>query len=318
MLDERLSAIHAAFAFCLGLVVPAVLGWFQTATGISPAAALLGLAQHLADHRGDAVVESGAGRMLRAYGSFSHPNVFGGFLAVSLVLTAWLWERWRGKHRPVLFSFAIIFSATLVITFSRSAWLAVGVSALVGAALMLWFRKRLPREAIPMLAGSLFVILITSAVFVQPLFARFDPSERLEAISIAERAGQYTTVHEVILRNPITGVGFGAYTAALAKEFPGGPSWSYQPIHNAFLLVLSEIGVLGFLAMLLWTLSVDRFHLRALHLRGGIFAASIGAILLVVALFDHYLWSSWQGLALAAFVLSLTIRLTDPTAKPQV
>lgn len=51
----------------------------------------LGMAEHLVTTPGASVVE-GAGRFLRAYGSFSHPNILGGFLALVIIVNIyWLW-----------------------------------------------------------------------------------------------------------------------------------------------------------------------------------------------------------------------------------
>jgi hypothetical protein len=61
-----------------------------------------------------------------------------------------------------------------------------------------------------------------------------------------------------------------------------------------FLIFLSRIDILNFSRFP----NVD-----------AIAAFAMGNVLLLIAFFDHYLWSSWSGLTLAVFVLALTIRL---------
>ncbi|MFC1788242.1 O-antigen ligase family protein [Patescibacteria group bacterium] len=51
-------------------------------------------------------------------------------------------------------------------------------------------------------------------------------------------------------KNPITGVGVSGYTFVLSELKPDQRVWAYQPIHNSFLLILAEVGLLGLLALL--------------------------------------------------------------------
>ena len=76
--------IVIAIAFLAGLVIPIMLGWYQVATGTSPSSTLLGLASHEATALGASVVETQGERLLRAYGSLSHSNDFGGLNGVGL------------------------------------------------------------------------------------------------------------------------------------------------------------------------------------------------------------------------------------------
>jgi O-antigen ligase len=146
--------------------------------------------------------------------------------------------------------------------------------------------------------------LIAGSIFSQAIFARFDAEERLEVISVSERLSGYAQWNEVFLKNPVTGVGVGGYTAALATITPGQSAWAYQPVHNVFLLILSEIGLLGFVAFFWWVISVG----KSLRTEAQGFMISLGTCLFFLALFDHYLWSLWPGLALSAFVFAMILR----------
>lgn len=289
LLDQRLPTKWIAASFVLSLIGPIALGWFQTLTGASPASTLFGLAEHLAQTPGSAVVETAGNRVLRAYGSFSHPNAFGGFLAVGLLFSFAL--GWM----PMI----VLLASTIVITFSRSAWLA-GVATIP-------FRLFNPFRPFHLLI-ILFFLAATIVAFSKPIFTRFDSSERLETKSLDERRSQYTTFDEVWLQNPITGIGYGAYTAALERAFPGSPAWSYQPIHNSFLLMLAEIGILGFAAFCFLLSPILRLLWRSRRSVHGAFACSFALALLILALFDHYLWSSWSGLALVSISCAFMLR----------
>ncbi len=311
--DERTNLKHAAMAFVGGMLMPAALGWWQVITGSSPESAWLGLAAKDALQQGTAVVETASGRLLRAYGSFPHPNIFGGFLAVSLVMLGWL-VRYIHSRRTLVFSlFPVIFlSATLIMSFSRGAWLGICLGFLTLIGLMV-FRRRVPpsRAVIPIMLG-LISVLATLTVFHQHVFSRIGLEGRVEQISVRERSSQYSRFDDLFYTAPILGVGPGAYPFVLAQMDSGGEAWAYQPIHNAFLLILGELGIIGLGALIYLLLRVDQVSSRSAKTAGGMFGLSLGIVLIVIGLFDHYLWSLWPGLALGALGIGFIVRWAQP------
>lgn len=307
--DERTQMKSVLIAFLLGLIVPVLFGWFQVLTGVSPASTLFGTAAKDAQTLGVAVVETTVGRTLRAYGTFPHPNIFGGYLVVGVVILGWLARRMKSKRDlAVMLFFASILGSTFVITFSRSAWLGILIGASVSTALMLKQKKKLPRRLVWVVGMGCVSVLATIIIFHSQVFARFNPSLRLEAISIEERTSQYQTFGNVFFASPILGVGPNAYTFTLSEQDPGQPVWAYQPIHNVFLLILAELGLVGFLFFLFWISRIGRMSLMFVRTPDGMFALTLGVSLIVIGFFDHYLWSLWPGLALSTFVLGTIVR----------
>ncbi len=80
LLDNRTDIPNMIHAFLAGLILPCLLGWFQYFTGFSPTLTIFGLAEKHVEMAGIAVVATDAFRSLRAYGTFPHPNIFGGYL----------------------------------------------------------------------------------------------------------------------------------------------------------------------------------------------------------------------------------------------
>lgn len=320
--DERTKLKPVLIAFLLGLFVPISIGWFQVFTGGSPESTVLGVAAKDAGVLGTAVVETTSGRILRAYGTFPHPNIFGGYLAMGVVVLGWLTRFMKSRREFVgMLLGAAVLGSSLVVTFSRSAWLGLLIGVIVLMALMLKQKKKLPRRLVPIVGVGLVAVLVTVFIFHTEVFARFNPTLRLEAISVEERASQYQTFDEVFLSSPILGVGPNAYTFTLADQDPGQPVWVYQPIHNTFLLILAELGVVGFALFIFWIARIGRMSLTAAQTSNGLFAVTFGVSLVVFALFDHYLWSLWPGLALGAFTLGLILRWSkagNPKAGNQV
>ncbi len=307
--DERTDMRRVCVVFLLGLIVPILLGWFQVMGGSSPDSNLLGVAAKDAMTPGVAVVEFDEDRLLRAYGTFPHPNIFGGYVAFGIVALAWLARFVRGKHQlaGALLASGLL-GATLIVTFSRSAWLGLSVALLLLIGLMVWQRRLPPRRAIPVMALGLACILATLVVFHSQVFSRFDTSSRLEATSIEERASQYQTFGDVFWTAPLLGGGPSAYTFTLERLDPGQPVWAYQPIHNTFLLILAELGVVGLLAFGFWVYRMDVIGHTHARKPGGMFALTIGTCLLIIGLFDHYLWSLWPGLALSSLALGAMVK----------
>ena len=298
VLDERTDATKAASAFVLGLLVPSALAWTQVLTGLSPASTVLGLASHDAATLGSSVVETVSTRVLRGYGTLPHPNIFGGYLALGTVLAAWLASKGRrvGSVLPIL-------AATLVVTFSRGAWIA----AAVGLAVAFFLSVRPPTRVI---FATVWTIILTVAIFHAPIFTRFDASARLEAKSVSERVSEFSLWPDVVRQNVFTGVGAGNYAFALAGLYPGKDVWSYQPIHDSLLLFIAETGLLGLLAAgrFFWVAVTSICACRTA--RGRACAVSVIFALVSVAAFDHYLWSLWPGMCLAALALAVALKST--------
>ncbi len=318
LLDERTDPAQAASAFVFGLLVPSVLAWYQVVSGLSPASTYFGLASHDAATLGASVVETVTNRVLRGYGSLPHPNIFGGYLAIGTVVSAWLAAKGRraGYVLPVL-------AATLVVTFSRSAWIATFVGLSVAIVLL---RNKFPSPSkgegqgevygrhqpgiVPIAFVSLWLVILVVATFHAPIFTRFDPTARLEEKSITERTSEYPLWPEVIKTNAFTGVGAGNYTFSLATLYPGKDIWFYQPLHNAILLFLAETGLLGLLVAARFVQVFVTFLRDRRSSPGLIPALSVLAALLVLGSLDHYLWSLWPGMSLVAVGLAIAIKST--------
>lgn len=309
LLDARIRSPHLLKSFVSGLIPAVLLGWWQLLMGESPASSLFGLASHAAAVPGDAVVQLEDGfRLLRAYGPLPHPNIFGGFLAVGFLSLIALFHR-RSWQDPFLAVGSLAVGSGLILTFSRSSWVALLVGVIVFVLLMLWERRTPPHTAIPAIVFLLCVTAATAILFFKPIVSRVNISLPLEANSLAERLGQWSAWDDVWYAAPWTGVGVGGYTLILAQAHPDSPSWAYQPIHNTFVLLVTEVGVIGMLVFG-WVLFRYVYILwghRAWS--GGMFALSLMSLWFVLGMFDHYLWSLEPGLMLTGFVLAMGWRM---------
>jgi hypothetical protein len=253
---------------------------------------------------GTPVVLSPAGdRLLRGFGTFPHPNILGGYLALALVCLPVLRQAWpRGSMLWWLVGGVLV--AGLLASFSRAAWLA----ALAGLGTWWWTGHRRGRAG----WGLLGLVPLTAAVValspLAPTVATrvfpFGPeSNALERGSVENRlALDRSGVSEAMDHLPL-GVGGGNYgVVALAEGYQEG--WG-EPAPNLALLIATELGIPGVLAAGVVVAGVFGAVVR----RGGfdVALAAAGLALLVLAMVDHYLWTmplgraiAWAGLALLA------------------
>ncbi|MEA1909848.1 MAG: O-antigen ligase family protein [Patescibacteria group bacterium] len=253
-------------------------------------------------------------RQLRSHGAMSHANVFGGLVAVSLpILLAGVWGikdkivSWLGTFGVALVALALLFS------FSRGAWLVAGFSLLILTILSIW--KLGLRNLVQLIALVLFGIIISST-FWPAITSRFNTAEGIERNSVVERFNQFEEWEKVSREYPLTGAGIGQYTIYLVQQgeteigwrydsnLPGwvynfgSQVWDYQPVHNIWLLILAELGWIGVgLFILLW-LGVIAMVIRGMIKNPTFLSFGVGLSvlsLIVIGMFDHYLWTLQQG-----------------------
>ena len=80
-------------------------------------------------------------RIMRAYGTFAHPNVFAAYLAIGLWGVAWLWHRANSlRMRTIWLCTAMVLGVALATTFSRTI-VAVTIVAVAVLMVNVWRRQ---------------------------------------------------------------------------------------------------------------------------------------------------------------------------------
>lgn len=300
------------FSFLAGVFIQAILGLVQFLSQSSFVSKYLGLALHDPSVLGTSVIDAASGRWLRAYGGFDHPNVFGGVLAIALLLTAYLLAKKKMLHKgrevaESIFLFISYFISLLALffTFSRAAWLALAAGLII---LLFYFIKRKDKWIMGRFVALLFFSAILLAIVVFPyrelVVARLSDRAPLEQKSITERKTYISQAFNMISERPWLGVGLGNYTTVLAvrseaKNLTGATVWNYQPVHNVFLLLWAECGIFALLffgGFLFWPLKKDRREA---------FTPAVLSLLIILLLFDHWLFSLPFGLIFFFLVLGL-------------
>ena len=227
---------------------------------------------------GTSVAQRDGQNWLRAYGLNSHPNQLG-LLLTALILLVWPQHKraQSGVWRGVFWLALAAGFAGLLVSLSRSAWLALGVGGLVLA----WPRGKIAthswREfALPVAifsAGLLLFARLYGDVMASRLVALDSP---LESRSLWERQRDLGIALRVLEERPFLGTGPNRYLAAAQAHDPAAVT-----VHNVPLLVGAELGLLGlgmWLAFWLWPLG--RYGRTAAH-RGS---TAVWLALILIAL----------------------------------
>jgi len=252
--------------------------------------------------QGISVIETQGKRWLRAYGLTPHPNLLGGYLALSLLIClGWLWQS-RGSAlwgRLALCLALTIGGLGLLVSFSRSAWLAMSVGSIYLALRLRPWRPRNSRKGcqrmvlVVGLALAAIALIWTNGLVAQRLLHL---NTRLEQMSLRERWEDIGQALVLIRAQPLRGVGTGYYIAALwaaiGNRMPTGYP-GFRIVHNAFLLATAELGIVGG-GLWLWLLGEPLLSTRTRSSRGhpiddlNLKSAFLGAFIL--SLFDNYLY----------------------------
>jgi len=292
---------HVLTVASVAVIGQALLAAWQAAAQTTAPAGLLfnGWATELTsrDPGASVVMLPIAGRWLRSYGSFPHPNILAGFLALSLAFIA-IGDDPRARRLRAL-ALAAGFAA-LLLTFSRAAWLAV----LLGAATWL-IATRGAQLALPRIRGRLAVALALALLALVVLVRVGSLGSLSERNSIETRLFYDAVAWKVVAR----GIPVGAGNLVVAQQhLLGASSAGSEPAHDVFLIALAELGPLGLVA---W-LSILGSLLAAAWLRRADRSARAGplvaaAVLGPLLLFDHYLWTQSTGRVLLVFALTVLV-----------
>jgi len=243
----RLIVLALVFSVALQSVVTTA----QVITGSSLGMEYLGGADVLMVHSW-----SGAGQATRASGTLGHPNSLAIYIELLLPLVLGVALLAETKLRRLLLAGTFFLGAfALVQTLSRGGMMAGGASLLIFLFLWGMRARRLKLVGGIIIAGVATVALLMVTVN-NPIKQRF-VEDRYETALVRVPLMQVAT--RMLGRNFWFGVGLNNYTYAAEQydntleritiEFPA-------PVHNLYLLALVEIGVFGFLAVIIFLIGL--------------------------------------------------------------
>lgn len=221
------------------------------------------------------------GQILRPYSTFSHPNSLAGYLLISLVLLP-LFTRSKLLK---------IFTSTIIIlTFSKAAILALFLITLLQLSFLQSFILSIFLNLTP-----LITYLISLPSWLQ--------------LSFTSRHYLFLPTFQMIKNHWLIGVGLRQFIPSLVERLPGNQLsyQSLQPVHNLFLLVITELGILPILIICFYflkskiTLSTKFYPLAT--------------IILITGSLDHYWWTLPQNQLIIVLALALITNMSHTSYK---
>lgn len=202
---------------------------------------------------------------LRPYGTFSHPNSLAGFYLL-------VYTFFRGQKKLPIYLSAVFF-LLILFSFSKTALLGFFI-------VQVFYLKDEFKKSTCYLCVISKVILFSLPLIIFAL-AKTDP------LSLQKRYLLMQNAFELIPKYLLFGTGLGNYLPAQAKFPISSTLFPYQPVHNIFLLLVVETG-------LLTTLYLAYFGFKKLltDRKNEVFLACCIA-LFITGLLDHY-WLTLQ------------------------
>ncbi len=218
-------------------------------------------------------------QILRPYSTFSHPNSLAGFLLVSFVILSLTIKKKTAK---------VPLALTILLTFSKAALFSFVVIEVMEFGLI----------------QSIFVSLALSlAPLAKDLV--FIPSWLAQSFS----ARHYLLLPSVkiIADRFFLGVGLRQFIPNLSNYLPGN-QLSYltlQPVHNTFLLMLAEFGLVGIILAVVVFWSPLAKIIKNKKTRP--YLTDLAGIILMTGSLDHYWWTLPQNQLIIVLTLALII-----------
>lgn len=222
---------------------------------------------------------------LRPYGTFSHPNSMAGFYLLVFVFVLL-----NKKVRPYPFFRYATLLCSAVLLFLSFSKVAVFVFLLLLA--IVFFAKLRDLDCLPCTLARVLVLIVVSALIFT---AQTDPE------SFQKRFVLFQNALVIVQQYPITGVGLGNYVVAQNNFTHPILSFLPQPVHNIFLLILAETGivvwgvVLFFLGRIVWQMRKNKEVLLAV------------LVIVLTGMADHYWLTLQQNFLLLGMVFGLLL-----------
>jgi len=259
---------------------------------------------------GVAKIAIDGGKVIRAYGLAPHPNILAAILIIGLFGLAFLFLNYyrQGKiwEKIIGISSLIILTVGLGFTFSRSA-IVLGFIFLLGWLVKSWqVHKKENKRALIVFISVWFMTSLVFLMIYWPLYANRFSLDNLVSNQSANLRIYYNQVaFDLIKDSPLLGAGQGNFVSLFGEYYSSVERWAIQPVHNIYLLVASETGLLGLLFF-----SLFLFSLFLVALKRGRWAANdcffyIFCFIILAGLTDHFWWDLQQGQILFWLMLGI-------------
>ncbi len=219
--------------------------------------------------------------IMRPYATFSHPNSLAGFYL--LLYFYFLTNKKLSKYFLLKYLFLLVSSLIVFFSFSKTAIITYLILN------TLYFILDTRNKCRPCAIAKILIPLVLATIF---LTAKTDP------LTLAKRLTLGKNALVIILNRPLTGTGLGSYLLAQSSF----PSLYFdllnQPVHNIFLLLLAEIGLVTAAVIIFFMKDLLKKFGRKKYLY-------LILVIVITGFFDHYWLTLEQNFLLLAVITGL-------------
>ena len=299
-------------------LLQSLIGLHQFTTQSTFDNSFLGTQYHAISWGGTATITVDHERWLRLYGAMPHPNIFGGLLIVTILLSFYLYSNNTKKlfYQKLFLLFCIgLFTINIIMTFSRTAWITLSLCLIIFITYNYLREKVFLYKNIAPFMVLFFSIFLMAVIFAPLFFTRITHDTAFTHNSFDDRKMYITHAIILIKKYPLIGAGIGNYTNSIYRIDYMNPIWYYQPVHNTYLLLCAELGMVGIILFVYFFSIIC----KTIYTRIQLLTTRDITILLIIfsitfiALFDHWLWTSHFGLFTLFIFLGLLLKKAVPT-----
>lgn len=220
--------------------------------------------------------------VLRAYGTFSHPNSLGGFFV--LLYTYILFSHSFTKYKLLKYASLLAITLLVALSFSKIALIAYVLATIY------FVIKDGVKSCYFCSFSKIFVALCIAFIFLQA---------KGDSHTVEKRMYLATSAYHIFLQHPWTGTGLGNYLYAQSKISNPYPYHFLEPVHTIALLALTELGIPLFLLLLY----AVRLALKGITSNPATIA--LVGVVLFTGMFDHYWLTLQQNMLLLPVLFAL-------------
>jgi len=239
-------------------------------------------------------------KIIRAYGTTPHPNILAAYLLLSIFAFYFIYiyshKFSRTTHYTLLATYtALLFG--LFFTFSRVIIFILVLNFILRFILttsVARFRKEFTRRRIVTLVTVTVIFIgVFSFLYWPEVVSRVTISSQEEAV----RLRIFYNAESLKSGFNLFGVGIGNFVNWLRSIDPNLSRHLYQPVHNIYLLIYAETGILGISSFLLFIIFLIKDFIGRTKLKRLYHYSFLLVFLsfLFIGLFDHFLWTLQEG-----------------------
>ena len=231
--------------------------------------------------------------LIRAYGTFSHPNSLAGFLLVTLLLWYFFKEKINKYWWWVVFWLGIL---GIMVSGSRTIW-----ALTLGLVLFLVLRNLRNKTNI---IGFILLFLGVMVFVLRLVNMEYQVSDFLggwDTDGLTKRIQLNISGLKMIKESPLFGVGLGNFLVRLPEFQKNNGVFWLQPVHNILILAWSQIGILG-LGILIYNF---QFLISKNNKKLNFIFKIIFGVVIITGMIDHYWFTLPQNWWLLVLVLGI-------------